>query len=107
MATTAPTVPGEPPVEPRPLVKALTPPTEQTDAATLWRSFLDHLRFSRGKIPETATTHDRFLALSHAVRDRLAERWVNTQRSYYAQDVKRAYYLSAEYLLGRALANNL
>ena len=42
-----------------------------------------------------------------AVRDRLAERWVATKRAYRTQDAKRAYYLSAEYLLGRALGNNL
>ena len=42
-----------------------------------------------------------------AVRDRLAERWVATQRRLPRADVKRAYYLSAEYLLGRALGNNL
>jgi glycogen phosphorylase len=78
-----------------------------TDAASLRRSFLDHVRHSRAKNPETATAHDRFMALSLAVRDRLAARWVKTARSYYEQDVKRAYYLSAEYLLGRALGNNL
>ncbi|WP_225411036.1 glycogen/starch/alpha-glucan phosphorylase [Stigmatella hybrida] len=71
------------------------------------RGFLEHVRFSRGKNPETATAHDRFMALSLAVRDRLAHRWVKTARTYYEQDVKRAYYLSAEYLLGRALGNNL
>ena len=42
-----------------------------------------------------------------AVRDRLAERWVATKRTYRSQNPKRAYYLSAEYLLGRALGNNL
>jgi len=77
------------------------------DANVLRRDFLDHLRYSRGKGLETATTYDRFVALSHAIRDRLANRWVATQRAYYEQDVKRAYYLSAEYLLGRALGNNL
>lgn len=77
------------------------------DPRTLFRAFLDHVQFSRGKIAETATTYDRYLALALTVRDRLAERWVRTQRSYYSQDVKRAYYLSAEYLLGRALGNNL
>jgi glycogen phosphorylase len=71
------------------------------------RGFLEHVRFSRGKNPETATAHDRFMALSLAVRDRLAHRWVKTARTYYEQDVKRSYYLSAEYLLGRALGNNL
>ncbi|WP_163995433.1 glycogen/starch/alpha-glucan phosphorylase [Pyxidicoccus caerfyrddinensis] len=77
------------------------------DAASMRRSFLDHVRYSRGKNYETSTPHDRFMALSLAVRDRLADRWVKTARTYYEQDVKRAYYLSAEYLLGRALGNNL
>jgi starch phosphorylase len=65
------------------------------------------LRYSRGKNPESATTYDRFTALALTVRDRLASRWVSTQSAYYDRDVKRAYYLSAEYLLGRALGNNL
>ncbi|XXF76678.1 glycogen/starch/alpha-glucan phosphorylase [Myxococcaceae bacterium GXIMD 01537] len=77
------------------------------DPASVRRGFLEHVRYSRGKNPETATAHDRFMALSLAVRDRLAARWVKTARTYYEQDVKRAYYLSAEYLLGRALGNNL
>jgi glycogen phosphorylase len=77
------------------------------EPANVRRGFLEHVRYSRGKNPETATAHDRFMALSLAVRDRLAHRWVKTARTYYEQDVKRAYYLSAEYLLGRALGNNL
>src|SRR5579883_1750055 len=81
----------------------------QLDArqAAVQRDFIEHIRFSRGKNPESATTFDRWIALALLVRDRLAERWVRTQRTYYAHDVKRAYYLSAEYLLGRALTNNL
>jgi starch phosphorylase len=77
------------------------------EPANVRRGFLDHVRFSRGKNPETSTPHDRFVALSLAVRDRLTHRWVKTARTYYEQGVKRAYYLSAEYLLGRALGNNL
>ncbi|HEY8212275.1 MAG TPA: glycogen/starch/alpha-glucan phosphorylase [Myxococcaceae bacterium] len=77
------------------------------DAGGLFRAFLDHVEYSRGKAAETATTYDRFQALALTVRDRLAERWVQTQREYYEKAVKRAYYLSAEYLLGRALGNNL
>ncbi|MFL5321016.1 MAG: glycogen/starch/alpha-glucan phosphorylase [Myxococcaceae bacterium] len=76
-------------------------------AESVRRSFLEHIRYSRGKNLDTATTHDRFMALSLAVRDRLSDRWVKTARAYYEHDVKRAYYLSAEYLLGRALGNNL
>ncbi|MCI0570923.1 MAG: glycogen/starch/alpha-glucan phosphorylase, partial [Myxococcaceae bacterium] len=77
------------------------------EAPSLQSGLLDHLRYSRGKSAETATPMDRFNALAFAVRDRLVERWVATSRTYYQQDVKRAYYLSAEYLLGRALGNNL
>ena len=77
------------------------------DPGSVRRGFLEHVRYSRGKNPETATAHDHFMALSLAVRDRLAHKWVKTARTYYEKDVKRAYYLSAEYLLGRALGNNL
>src|SRR3954463_1965160 len=82
-------------------------PRSPVDARGLFRAFIDHVGYSRGKAAETATTYDRFQALALTVRDRLAERWVQTQRAYYEHDVKRAYYLSAEYLLGRALGNNL
>src|SRR4051794_39125117 len=73
----------------------------------LLESFKRHIELTRGKHPESATPYDRFLALATTVRDTLAPRWVATQRRYYEQRVKRAYYLSAEYLLGRALSNNL
>ena len=44
-----------------------------------------------------------YFALALAVRDRMMQRWVRTQDTYYEQDVKRVYYLSLEYLMGRAL----
>lgn len=73
----------------------------------LRRSFIEHIEFTRGKNFESSNTYDRYLALAHTIRDRLAHAWVRTQRRYDVADVKRAYYLSAEYLLGRALGNNL
>ncbi|EYF05322.1 glycogen/starch/alpha-glucan phosphorylase [Chondromyces apiculatus] len=73
----------------------------------LRRAFADHLHLTRAHELSEATPYDRYVALSHAVRDRLVERWAKTQRTYYERDVKRAYYLSAEYLLGRALWSNL
>jgi len=74
---------------------------------TLRRAVLDHLKFTRSKEPETATTLDLNHALAHAARDRLVHRWMRTQRVYKERDVKRCYYLSAEYLLGRQLEANL
>ncbi|NUO47988.1 MAG: glycogen/starch/alpha-glucan phosphorylase, partial [Polyangiaceae bacterium] len=73
----------------------------------LRQEFVDRVRFARSKNPSTATPWDRFVALSLAVRDQIALRWIETQRTYYERDVKRAHYLSAEYLLGRALRSNL
>jgi glycogen phosphorylase len=73
----------------------------------LRRAFLDHVNFSQGKLPHMATAHDRYVSLALAVRDRLVQRWSATQETYYQRDPKRVYYLSAEFLLGRALRNNL
>ncbi len=73
----------------------------------LRRAFTDHIQFSRARDIDNATNFDRFVALCLAVRDRLVQRWSQTQRTYYEKGVKRAYYLSAEFLLGRALQSNL
>ena len=78
-----------------------------TTASGLRKSFVDHVEYTRGKSYDSASPFDRFTALALTVRDRLARSWVETQRRYAKHDVKRAYYLSAEYLLGRALGNNL
>lgn len=77
------------------------------DAASLKRAVLYHLRFSRAKTVDHAHPIDVYYALSLAIRDRLVHRWIQTARTYTAQDVKRVYYLSAEYLLGRQLEANL
>jgi len=70
-------------------------------------SFASHLEYSLSKDQYTATTRDLYYALALAARDRKVERWIRTQQMYYNKDVKRVYYLSAEYLLGRVLINNL
>jgi len=75
--------------------------------ATLKRAVLDHLMFTCCKDISSATLLDLFFALSYTVRDRLMARWMATQRTYQDVDPKRVYYLSAEFLPGRFLANNL
>jgi starch phosphorylase len=77
------------------------------DPVTLRRAFTDHVQYSRSRDLDGATAFDRYMALALSVRDRLVARWAQTQRTYYEEDVKRAYYLSAEFLLGRALVQNL
>jgi starch phosphorylase len=76
-------------------------------AATLRRAVQDNLVYLQARYPEVATVHDWYMALSYSVRDRMLERWAQTVRTYAAQDVKIACYLSAEFLIGPQLENNL
>jgi starch phosphorylase len=73
----------------------------------LAQSFLDNLFFVQGRSVERATVNDLYMALAHTVRDRLVERWISTVKNYQAQDVRVVCYLSAEFLTGPHLANNL
>jgi starch phosphorylase len=68
---------------------------------------LDRLTRSLGKHPDTATQRDVYDALSLAVREELAARWLATQRRVSQASVKRVCYLSVEFLLGRSLVNGL
>ena len=78
-----------------------------SDTKAVQRSVSNHLVYTIVKDPFTATNHDWMMAFSHVVRDRLIERWMETQRSYYRHDAKRVYYLSMEFLIGRSLINSL
>src|SRR5437762_14324761 len=73
----------------------------------LRRAFLDNLMYLQGKTRALATPLDQFFALAYTVRDRLFQRWIATHGEYHATDAKRVFYLSAEFLVGRALMNNL
>jgi len=66
-----------------------------------------HLFFSQAKSPSLATRHDHYMALALAVRDQLLQNWVDTAEAYTTRGVRTAAYLSAEYLLGPHLDNNL
>ena len=73
----------------------------------LKEDILDKLFYTQATFPAVATELDRYLAVSHAVRDRLLQRWIATAETYMRQDVRVVCYFSAEYLLGKQLANNL
>ncbi|HEY9759430.1 MAG TPA: glycogen/starch/alpha-glucan phosphorylase [Oculatellaceae cyanobacterium] len=74
---------------------------------TLRRAMADQLFYMRGRYPGNASKHDYYLSLAYVVRDRLVQRWINTVKSYRKRDNKVVCYLSAEYLMGPHLGNNL
>ncbi|MET0002592.1 MAG: glycogen/starch/alpha-glucan phosphorylase [Candidatus Thiodiazotropha sp.] len=78
-----------------------------SDPKDIQRSASNHLVYTIGKDPYTATDHDWMMAFSHVIRDHLIERWMETQRNFYRHDAKRVYYLSMEFLIGRSLINSL
>ena len=73
----------------------------------LKEDFAWHLRYSLAKGDIRATERDQYTAFANAVRDRIVERWINTQEKYHHQNTKRVYYLSLEFLMGRLLGNNV
>ncbi|HMX09322.1 MAG TPA: glycogen/starch/alpha-glucan phosphorylase [Burkholderiaceae bacterium] len=75
------------------------------DVKALKREISNRLMYSVGKDPVSARPEDWLLAVSYTVRDHLVERWMKTTRAQYDQDVKRVYYLSAEFLIGRTFTN--
>jgi starch phosphorylase len=74
---------------------------------TLKRALADNLFYLRGKFPGIATKHDCYMALAYTIRDRLLQRWLNTAQTYSKKDTKIVCYLSAEFLVGPHLGNNL
>ncbi len=88
-------------------LKALLTSKLRTDVNSLRDSFAQHLESSLAKDAYSATMLDIYKSLAYTVRDRMVERWIDTQQSYYDNDVKRVYYLSMEFLMGRTLGNSL
>jgi starch phosphorylase len=77
------------------------------DVHDLMRSISNKLMYAVGKNPAAARPQDWLQATELAVRDRMVERWMKTTQQYYAQDAKRVYYLSMEFLIGRTFTNAL
>jgi glycogen phosphorylase len=71
------------------------------------QSILDNLYYVQGRVPELATPVDWYMALSLAVRDRMMNDWIDSFSLIRHRNIKAVAYLSAEYLIGPQLANNL
>ncbi|HZD47203.1 MAG TPA: glycogen/starch/alpha-glucan phosphorylase [Silvibacterium sp.] len=73
----------------------------------LRRAILDNLYYLVGTTGENATDREFFTAVAYTVRDRILARWFKTLECYKKHDVRVVCYLSAEFLMGPHLANNL
>src|SRR5690349_2494125 len=73
----------------------------------LKHAFLDNLFYIQGKFQALATKIDYYMALAYAVRDRMLQRWISTAATYTKQGSRTVSYLSAEFLMGPHLGNNL
>jgi len=77
------------------------------DSKTLRENFNRYLTNFLAKDEATATSYDRYLALAYAVRSELMEKWIETQKRYHERNVRRLYYLSTEYNIGKNLLQNM
>ena len=75
--------------------------------AGLKRDIIRHIVSSLGLDYARPSEYNYYHGLALAVRDRMIDQWIKTQRSYYDKESKRVYYLSMEYLPGQSLLNNL
>jgi starch phosphorylase len=65
------------------------------------------MRFAIGREIESASFYNKYQSLAIAVRTRLMDRWLETEKRYRESDAKRVYYLSLEFLMGRTLQNSI
>lgn len=78
-----------------------------SDIVQLQSAIERHIRYTLVRTPGAVRKKDLFPAVALAVRDRIVDRMIETEARYERHDAKRLYYLSMEFLMGRALGNNL
>ena len=80
---------------------------QKFDKELFKRSVVDNVKTLYRKDLEEATAQQVFQAVALAIKDQIMDNWIDTQRAYEKQDPKMVYYMSMEFLMGRALGNNI
>lgn len=70
-------------------------------------NIVHHLMSFQGRDPERSGARDVYKALAYTMRDLMVQKWISTQKTFYAKKKKRVYYLSLEFLIGRSLGNSI
>ncbi|MCQ2398398.1 MAG: glycogen/starch/alpha-glucan phosphorylase [Sphaerochaetaceae bacterium] len=76
-------------------------------ASAIERDFAEHLRYDADADVFHTTQEGRYEALAQTIRDRIVQQWNTSRKTQRANKVKRVYYLSLEFLMGRAMTNNI
>jgi len=92
---------------PKPAKKPTAKPAANSQVAAFRDAILRHLKSTFARDRVTATRNDWWMATCMAARDQMLERYIDTQAQHASKNVRRVYYLSLEYLMGRVLTNNL
>lgn len=77
------------------------------DPDAIASGFEEHLKYSLAIDPESASKYDQYYAMIYTIRDRLIERWIKTKKAHEKDTGRKLYYFSIEYLMGRAIGNNV
>ena len=77
------------------------------DVESIHRNFIRNLFCHRAKFPAVALPNDNYLALAYTVRDRIMQKWICSARTYFEKASRTVAYLSAEFLIGPQLGQNL
>ena len=80
---------------------------KQFDRETFKEDIIKNVRYRFRKTLEEASEQEIYQAVAYAIKDDIIDNWMETHKEYEEQDVKTVYYLSMEFLTGRALGNNL
>lgn len=87
--------------------KTVVAPPLPSNVKNIKENIINHLMSFQGRDPERSGAPDVYKALAYTMRDLMVQKWISTQKTFYAKEKKRVYYLSLEFLIGRSLGNSM